>query len=208
MKPVHYCWLKCQAKTWLIVSNSPGHGHPWCWKIFHCTYTFYLLIADSSCQPPPGSVRTRHSSLRARSLRLCLHWLHCCATATFNILGTANTYYHLCSYIITIRAIIGGQHPHSVEGWVGDWVTPHPDAYVCHTRGTIGGENCLPSADHPCGLWDQDPIPLMINLMTFFKSHDIKVMTLVFRPTKQISWHSASNVMRWVSWHWGIDILL
>ena len=39
------------------------------------------------------------------------------------------------------------------------------------------------------------PIPLKINVMTFSKSHDIKVMTLVFRPTEQISWHSASNVL-------------
>ena len=44
--------------------------------------------------------------------------------------------------------------------------------------------------------------------MTFFKSHDIKVKTLVFRPTKQISWHSASNVMTLITWHWGVDILL
>ena len=52
------------------------------------------------------------------------------------------------------------------------------------------------------------PIPLKINLMTFSKSHDLKVMTLVFRPTKQISWHFASNVMTLISWHWGVDILL
>ena len=52
------------------------------------------------------------------------------------------------------------------------------------------------------------PVPLKINLMTFSKSHDIKVMTLVFRPTKQISWHSASNVMTLISWHWGVDILI
>ena len=32
--------------------------------------------------------------------------------------------------------------------------------------------------------------------MTFSKSHDIKVMALVFRPIKQISWH------------WGVGILL
>ena len=43
---------------------------------------------------------------------------------------------------------------------------------------------------HP---WPLGPVPLKINLMTFSKSHDIKVMTLVFRPTKQISWHSASG---------------
>ena len=34
---------------------------------------------------------------------------------------------------------------------------------------------------------EQAPVPLKINFMTFSKSHDIKVMTLVFRPTKQIS---------------------
>ena len=44
------------------------------------------------------------------------------------------------------------------------------------------------------------------------KSHDIlqipwHAMTLVFRPTKQISWHSASNAMTLISWHWGADIL-
>ena len=52
------------------------------------------------------------------------------------------------------------------------------------------------------------PVPLKINVMTFSKSYDIKVITLVFRPTKQISWHSASNVMTLISWHWGVDILL
>ena len=33
-------------------------------------------------------------------------------------------------------------------------------------------------------------------------------MTLVFRPTKQILWHSASNVMTLISWHWDVNILL
>ena len=55
---------------------------------------------------------------------------------------------------------------------------------------------------------DQGPVPLKINVMTFSKSRDINVMTLVFRPTKQISWHSASNVMTLISWHWGVDIRL
>ena len=54
----------------------------------------------------------------------------------------------------------------------------------------------------------QAPIPLKINVLTFSKSHDIKVMTLVFHPTKQISWHSASIVITLISWHWGIDIRL
>ena len=31
------------------------------------------------------------------------------------------------------------------------------------------------------------------------------VMHLVSRPTKQISWHSASNVMISISWFWGAD---
>ena len=52
------------------------------------------------------------------------------------------------------------------------------------------------------------PVPLKINVMTFSKSHDIQVMTLVFHPTKQISWHSASNVMTLISWNWGVDIRL
>ena len=52
------------------------------------------------------------------------------------------------------------------------------------------------------------PVPLKINLMTFSKSHDTKVKTLIFRPTKQISWHSASNVMTLISWHWGVSILI
>ena len=34
---------------------------------------------------------------------------------------------------------------------------------------------------------DLAPVPLKINVMTFSKSHDNKVMTLVFHPTKQIS---------------------
>ena len=56
---------------------------------------------------------------------------------------------------------------------------------------------------------DLAPVPPKINVMTFSKSHDIKVMTLFFRPTKQISWHSASNViMTLISWHWGVDIRL
>ena len=54
----------------------------------------------------------------------------------------------------------------------------------------------------------QAPIPLKINVLTFSKSHDIKVMTLVFHPTKKISWHSVSNVMTLISWHWGVDIRL
>ena len=62
--------------------------------------------------------------------------------------------------------------------------------------------------DHGSWIGDQAPVPLKINLMTFSKSHDIEVMTLVFRPTKQISWHSASNVMTLISWHWGVDILI
>ena len=54
----------------------------------------------------------------------------------------------------------------------------------------------------------QAPVPLKINFMTFSKSHDIKVRTLVFRPTNQISWHSASNVVILILWHWSVDILL
>ena len=56
--------------------------------------------------------------------------------------------------------------------------------------------------------FDLAPVPLEINLMTFSKSHDIKIVTLVFRLTKQISWHSASNVRTLISWHWGVDVLL
>ena len=59
----------------------------------------------------------------------------------------------------------------------------------------------LPKFLHITGKMALDPVPRKINLMTFSKSHDIKVMTLVFRPTKQISWHSASNVMTLISWH-------
>ena len=33
------------------------------------------------------------------------------------------------------------------------------------------------------------------------------VMHLVSRPTKQISWHSAPNVMISISWFWGADFL-
>ena len=62
--------------------------------------------------------------------------------------------------------------------------------------------------DKQTSRWDLAPVPLKINVMTFSKSHDIKVMTLVFRPTKQMSWHSASNVMTLISWHWGVDIRL
>ena len=54
----------------------------------------------------------------------------------------------------------------------------------------------------------QSAVPPNINLMTFSKSQDIKVMTLVFRPTKQFSWHSAPNVMILISWHRSVDILL
>ena len=56
------------------------------------------------------------------------------------------------------------------------------------------------------GLWGviQAPVWLKINLMTFSKSHDIKVMTLVCCPTKQISWHSVSNIMTLIPWHWAL----
>ena len=55
---------------------------------------------------------------------------------------------------------------------------------------------------------NQAPVPLKINAMTFSKSHDIKAMTLVSRPIKQISWHSASHVLTLISWLRCAHILL